>query len=218
MLRTLAAALVLAGWPALAANGVRVLERRPIPVPEAPAATHRLTLHVFRFAGSRWRAEQIAAALPAAAQLLAQCGVSAGRVEAATLQAPRKFHLYYTPVSRELVRELTVPKPAVFFVDDTRNRPAFDAEAIGLANAATRPELANTVWVAYGTRDLAHALAHELVHVLSDSGEHSSEPANLMNEETSPDNVHLSAAQCERLRTRGEANGLLVKLSREVMK
>jgi hypothetical protein len=45
--------------------------------------------------------------------------------------------------------------------------------------------------------------------VLSDSGEHSDEPGNLMRVETSPDNTRLSDAQCRRLRERGAANGLL---------
>jgi hypothetical protein len=106
---------------------------------------------------------------------------------------------------------MTVVRPAVFFVQDTKNQPAYDGEAIGRANSATRPELADTVWLAYGARQLPQALAHELVHVLSDSGEHSDEPGNLMRDETSPDNTRLTAAQCDSLRSRGEANGLLTR-------
>jgi hypothetical protein len=177
-----------------------------------------LTVHAFHFAGTRWKIDDIVRAFAPAADLLAPCGVAVERGELATLNTDRRFHFYYTPISRELVRELGTPKPAVFFVEDTRNNPAFDAEAIGLANAARRPELANTVWIAYGTRDLDHAIAHELVHVLSDSGEHSSDPANLMHEETSGRSTTLTPAQCERMRSRGEANGLLVRRGDEVMK
>lgn len=144
-----------------------------------------------------------------AAGLLRQCGVALSRAELRVVQAPRRFHVYFTPVSRELLARLPVPRPAVFFVDDTRNEPAFDAEAIGRGNSAARPELADTVWVAYGARDVAQVVAHELVHVLSDSGEHSEAPDNLMRVETAPRNTRLSAAQCDRLRARGEANGLL---------
>jgi hypothetical protein len=129
------------------------------------------------------------------------------------VEAPQRFRFYSTPVSRALMRMLTPQRPAIFFVEDTRNRAAFDAEAIGRANSATRPELADTVWVAHGARDLVLALAHELVHVLSDSGEHSADPGNLMRDETSPQNVKLTAGQCERLRARGEANGLLERRS-----
>ena len=66
----------------------------------------------------------------------------------------------------------------------------------------------------YGARDLPQVLAHELVHVLSDSGAHSEEPDNLMRADTSPRATGLTDAQCERLRTRGEANGLLQAIKR----
>ena len=150
--------------------------------------------------------------MPRAAELLAQCAIALSRIEVAWLEAPRRFRYYYTPDSRDLMRRLDAPRPALFFVEDARNEPAYDAEAIGLANSPRRPELANTVWIAYGARDVAHAIAHELVHVLADSGEHSSEPDNLMRDETSPTNVRLTPAQCARVRGRGEANGLLARM------
>lgn len=195
-----------------AADHVRVVETRTLAADELPrvdAATHDLALYLYAFRGTRWRANDIAPAITESARLLAQCGVALARAELRVLEGPRAYHFYFTPVSRELVRSSEVSKPSVFFVEDTRNRPAFDAEAIGLANATSRPELANTVWVAYGARDLPYALAHELVHVLSDSGEHSGEPGNLMRAETSAQNTRLSDAQCRRLRAHGEANGLL---------
>ena len=58
-------------------------------------------------------------------------------------------------------------------------------------------------------RDPGVAFAHELAHVLMDSGEHAQEEGNLMRDETSPGNKRLSAAQCERLLDKGKANGLL---------
>jgi hypothetical protein len=97
----------------------------------------------------------------------------------------------------------------VFFVDATRQQPAFDAEAIGRGNSRTRPELADTVWIVRDARDPGVALAHELAHVLMDSGEHSDEPGNLMREETAPASTRLTDAQCARLRETGRANGLL---------
>lgn len=109
------------------------------------------------------------------------------------------------------MREITVTKPALFFVDDTYSEPAYDAEAIGLSNAKSRPEIANTIWFAYGARDLPFALAHELVHVLSDNGDHSDAPDNLMSPETTPANTRLTSAQCSRLRTVAELNGLLAR-------
>ena len=106
---------------------------------------------------------------------------------------------------------MKAPKPAVFFVEDTRNDPAYEAEAIGRANSKTRPELADTVWVTYGSQVLRQALAHELVHLLSDSGDHSAEPGNLMRYDLTPEDTRLTDAQCQRIRSTGEANGLLQK-------
>ena len=123
-----------------------------------------------------------------------------------------RFRIYRTPAARELARTLRPQAPAVYFLDDTRQDPAFDAEAIGRSNSRTRPELADTVWITHPTRDPGIALAHELVHVLMDSGEHSVEPGNLMRDETSPESTHLSAAQCARIRDTGTPNGLLVPL------
>ena len=207
-----AALLPAAGMAAQAAEPARVVETRALSgqeLPVAPGATHELRLSLYAFRGSLWTQREIEPAVLEAARLLARCGVALAGAELRLLEAPRRFHFYSTPVARELLQDLQVSKPAIFFVDETLNRPAYDAEAIGLANAATRPELANTVWVAHGARDLPLVLAHELAHVLSDSGEHSEEPRNLMRAATSPENTRLSDAQCRRLRERGEANGLL---------
>jgi hypothetical protein len=208
-----AAALLLAAGTAVpATEPVRVVETRALSgqiLPAVPGATHELRLSLYAFRGSPWSQREIEPAVLEAAGLLAQCGVALTGAELRLLEAPRRFHFYSTPVSRELLQDLQVSKPAIFFVDETLNRPAYDAEAIGLANAAMRPELANTVWIAHGARDLPFALAHELAHVLSDSGEHSEEPRNLMRAATAPENTRLSDAQCRRLRERGETNGLL---------
>ena len=204
--------MLASGVAAQAAEPARVVETRALSrqlLPAAPGATHDLRLSLYAFRGSPWTQREIEPAVLEAARLLAQCGIALAGAELRLLEAPRRFHFYSTPVSRELLQDLQVSKPAIFFVDDTLNRPAYDADAIGLANAATRPELVNTVWVAHGARDLPLALAHELAHVLSDSGEHSEEPRNLMRAATAPENTQLSDAQCRRLRERGAANGLL---------
>ena len=206
--------LLCAASAASGEQAIRIVETRELPVGQAGAgASHKLRLSVHVFLGGRWSQEELAAAVRGSAALLRQCGVELSRVELRVVQAPRRFHVYFTPVSRELLARLPVEKPALFFVDDTRNDPAFDAEAIGRANAAARPELADTVWIAHGARDLAQVLAHELVHLLSDSGAHSEAPGNLMHAETSPRNTRLGAEQCERLRARGKANGLLSEVN-----
>ena len=125
------------------------------------------------------------------------------------VDAPQQYQYFDTPVSRQLARALQPAKPTIYFVNDTRQQPAFDAEAIGRSNSRTRPELADSVWITRATRDPGIALTHELVHVLSDSGGHVEKPGNLMREDTTPGNTQLSAAQCARLRDAGAGNGLL---------
>jgi len=196
--------------PAWSAEAMRVVDTRTLTLPRPPAAAaYALELNLYAFAGTRWQPGDILAVVPQSASLLAACGVALTQSVLRVLEAPRRFHFYSTAASRELLRKFPFAKPAVVFVEDTLNRPAYDAETIGMANAATRPELANTIWVAYGARDLSRALAHELVHLLSNSGEHAEEARNLMRPETSSENTQLTPAQCAQLRSQGMAHGLL---------
>jgi Zn-dependent protease with chaperone function len=168
-----------------------------------------LQLTLVHFANGSWREEEILAAATRAAGILGQCAISTGKMEVLRVDAERRFRFFHTPTSRELARKLRPRTPAIYFVDGTRQDPAFEAEAIGRGNSRSRPELRDTVWVVHGARDLEIAIAHELAHVLMDSGEHSEEPGNLMRDETAPGSARLTDAQCERLRATGAANGLL---------
>ncbi len=211
-LRRLVAVCLIAALLAAPDTSAQVRVVETLPVPEESSTqnvSHQLQLSMVTFLGTRWTVSDIQAAVRDAAPLLAQCGITLARSALHILEAPRRFHFYSTSVSRELLGAISVATPAVFFVEDTLHVPGYDAEAIGVANSVNRRELANTVWVAHGARDLPHVLAHELVHVLADNGEHSDEPGNLMRAETSPLNRRLSAAQCERVRAHGMANGLL---------
>lgn len=171
----------------------------------------RVTLHlaVVMIDGSGWTRERADGALREAGAILAQCGVALERSDPLVLQVPPDLMDFSTPAARELARAHPVARPAVYLVRDTHSRPAFDAEAIGRGNSRTRPEIADTVWMTAATRDPGVALAHELAHVLMDSGEHSEEAGNLMRDETSARNTSLTARQCARLRDTGSANGLL---------
>jgi Zn-dependent protease with chaperone function len=192
---------------------VTVLERRELAIEQgASVPTHSLNLTIALLRGSGWEADAIQAALRESARILGQCGITLGRTELVIIDAPPHFRDYYTPASRELARIVPLKRPAVYFVTGSRQRPAYEAVAIGLGNSMGRRELRDTVWVTHGARDLAIVLAHELAHILMNSGEHSEEPANLMRDETSPENSRLSAAQCARLRETGTANGLLAPL------
>lgn len=200
---------LLAGSLAAAAQEITVLERQSLALPGGSLPGPTLTLTLAYLEGSGWSAPPIEAAVRETGKILAQCGVVLARVELLRIGAPARFRDFHVPVARELARTLPLPRPAVYFVADTRQRPAFDAEAIGWSNSRTRPELADTVWITRATRDLGIALAHELAHVLMDSGEHSIDPGNLMNAETAPQNMRLSPDQCARLNHNATANGLL---------
>ncbi len=181
----------------------------------APAkATHLLHLTAVRLEDSRWTDQRVLDVLRSAGRVLAQCGVKLERVELVSLAVPPRLLDFSRPMARELVRDYRVTRPAVYFVRDTRSSPAFDAEAIGRSNSGTMPELANTVWITAAIRDPGIALAHELAHVLMDSGEHSDEPGNLMRGDTSAQNTALTPAQCARLREAAGGNGLLKKTAR----
>ena len=185
------------------------LTQRDLRVVDAPAPTHRLRLEMAMMRDAGWQPEIILAATRAAVRILAQCGIQTTFVELSEFDGPARFRYLATPVSRELARRTRLARPAVFFVADTRNEPAFDAEAIGRGNSRSRPEMTDTVWITAGTRDLPNVLAHELAHVIANSGEHSDLPGNLMREETAPKSTALTASQCRRLTEVGTENGLL---------
>lgn len=176
----------------------------------APTHAIRLTLAYFPDAG--WSPETVIDAARVAAAVLGQCQVVFSALELHRLEGSACYHYYHTAVARELAHRVPLPRPTVYFVADTLQRPAFDAEAIGRGNSTTRPELADTVWITRAARDLGIVLAHELVHVLTDSGEHVEEPGNLMRPETKPQNTRLDAGQCARLRDTAAANGLMQRL------
>lgn len=178
---------------------------RDLPAP--PTITHLLELRAVNL--DQWPEAEISAAMRVTAQILGQCGVRLARVDLLQVTAPETHRYFETPRSRELARELALPRPAVFFAAGTRQVPAFDAEAIGRGNSRSRPELSDTVWIARGARDLGIVVAHELAHVLMDSGEHDHSPDNLMAPSTTPQNTRLTAAQCVRLTTTGQRHGLL---------
>ena len=209
-------ALLLPGllWPpgALPQPEITLLERSGLTGAELGAAgafTHRLHLTVVNVEGSGWTRERAIEALREMAAILGQCEISIAGAEWLTLSAPPGYLDFSTPAARELARRYPVARPAIYLVRDTRSRPAFDAEAIGRGNSRTRPEIADTVWITAATRDAGIVLAHELAHVLMDSGEHSDEPGNLMGDQTAAGRKALSAVQCERLRETGSGNGLL---------
>jgi hypothetical protein len=163
-------------------------------------------VEVYAARGSQWTSEVIRRALRDAAAILSQCEI---RTETSAARELAEDTDLDSPRSARLVEQLQPAKPAVFLVRESRHRPAFEAEAFGTGNTRRRPALAGTVWVTRHARDLPLVLAHELAHVLMDSGQHVDEQNNLMREETAPHNTALTPAQCRRMRERGAANGWL---------
>lgn len=156
-----------------------------------------------------WDDAEVSAALRSAAKILAQCEIRMTGAELLQISVAETHRHFDTPRSRELANALSLPKPTLYFTAGTRQTPAFDAEAIGRGNSRSRPELRDTVWIARGARDMGLVIAHELAHVLMDSGAHDNSPGNLMAEHTSPQNTQLNAAQCAQMRNTGMRNGLL---------
>ena len=178
----------------------------------APPVTQRLRLEMLMMRGTGWSPDQILDATKGAARILAQCGIRTTFAELREFDGPARYRYLETRVSRELARRIRPARPAIFFVADTRNEPAFDAEAIGRGNGRSRPEMTDTVWITAGTRDLPNVIAHELTHVLANSGEHSELPGNLMRDESAPENTALTPIQCRRMTKNGAANGLLQRV------
>jgi len=205
-------ALFFLALPAQAQDvpAIRILERRTVHFDLTPAAPARAFAPALAYLkGTGWTPETVLPAIRESARILGQCGIALEGAELVYVEAPARYHDFHTATAREFASALALGKPTVYFVAGTRQRPAFEAEAIGRGNSRSRPELADTVWITQGTRDPGIALAHELAHVLMDSGAHLEEPDNLMRAETGPENIKLTQAQCDRMRATGFANGLM---------
>jgi len=160
-----------------------------------------------------WSIESVNNHLLEAERILAQCNVKLNSVTISQLSVPEYLRDLKTGPARTLVSALNNNsefRPVkVFFARDTRMLNPFAGEAFGRANTRRRPWLQDSVWLTHGIRDAGIALAHELFHVLSNSGEHIDMRDNLMQTRTSPDNTALTEAQCMAAVGMGRQNALL---------
>lgn len=177
----------------------------------SPAPFTALDLSVITVMGSGWESPAVRAMLRSAAAILGQCGIALRKVSVHYLSGPERLRYFTAETAEALVGARAYAKPAAYLVADTRRPVAFDAEAFAPANSAGNPLLADTVWIVRSTPNPGIALAHELVHVLTNDGEHSTLPGNLMRDETAPENTNLAPDQCRRIVQSGSARGLLVK-------
>ena len=181
-------------------------------VEPASSFTHELRPTLVVLEGSGWQLDKIREAAAKASQILGQCGVVIPEFTVRVVEAPERMKIFRNDWSTELVSELSPATPAVFFVKDTLQEISFDAEAIGRSNSRRRRQLADTVWMMAGARDLDIGLAHELYHAVADSGQHDPDPTNLMHESTDGSNTTLRGSQCLRLIRVGEALGNLRRI------
>jgi hypothetical protein len=159
----------------------------------------------------RWRTSRVRQALQQAYRILAQCDIGPRHVAAFAIQADDYLLDLSTGSARSLLEATGTgaQQPIVVFARDTLMQEAYLGEAFGLGNTRRRPWLANSVWLMHDVDDAGIALAHELFHVLANSGVHVEDRPNLMQPDTHPESTELSAEQCQQAQSSGVVNGLL---------
>lgn len=158
---------------------------------------------------SRWSHQRVEQAVQQAYQILAQCSINAGEVSIHAIEGEDYLRDLSTGSAHTLLEAAGTENATVVFARDTRMQAAFDGEAFGLGNTRMRPWLAPSVWLMLGVDDPGVALAHELFHVIANSGEHVEGVANLMQGRTRPESRQLTPDQCRLARANGVANRLL---------
>lgn len=159
-----------------------------------------------------WSAERIDQAMQTAAGILAQCGLSLTDVRIRHIDAPEYLRDLSTGVARTLMDAVRLAGPnrrlTIVLARDTKMQMPFDGEAFGRGNTRSRPWLQDSVWLTLPIVDTGLALAHEMFHVLANSGEHVDQPDNLMQRRTQGDNTALEPQQCAIVREQVVRNGL----------
>lgn len=187
-------------------------KKRPLPALEidSPAGEGGFALPLDMLVlDQRWTHERVEKAVRQAYEILAQCGVSAGALALHAVDGADYLRDLSTGSAHTLLASRNRDRATVVFARDTRMQDQFTGEAFGLANTRMRPWLENSVWLMLDVDDPGIALAHELFHVLANSGAHVEGQANLMQGNTRPDSTALTAEQCAELQTVGSGNGLL---------
>ena len=191
----------------LAGNPVHTEALPPIRLDASPTG-YRLSLDLLVL-DPRWPYRRLQAHAREAFDILAQCDVVPGDVSVRAMGGDAYLRDLTTGNAHTLMQAAQNGQLTVVFARDTRMLAQFDGEAFGRGNTGMRPWMTHSVWLMLGVDDPGVALAHELVHVLANSGEHVDWPDNLMQGRTTPDGVKLTAGQCERIQTNGLAENLL---------
>jgi len=188
--------------------------RRPLPAPLLAGSPEksdlRLALDVLVL-DERWSPPRIARILQSSFDILAQCGIASGGLSVNAVEAADYLRDLTTGSARTLLQAVGGDGLTLVLARDTRMLEAYTGEAFGIGNTGMRPWLANSVWLMLDVDDPGIALAHEIYHVLANSGDHVEGVANLMQARTHPDSTELVAEQCQLARSNGVTNGLLKK-------
>ena len=153
----------------------------------------------------RWQLADIRGALEQADEILGACDIRVGSSEAFRVLGPDYVKDLSTGTAHTVLTTFQQFRPSagsikLVFSRDSRMAVPFEAEAFGEGNTRRRPWMRNSVWLTHGARDLGITLAHEIFHILMNSGEHTNLSGNLMSEETHADNTGLTKYQCEAAR------------------
>ena len=166
-----------------------------------------------------WTLSRIQPVIDRVAGVLSSCAIELLPAEVSFYDTLPHLRNMSVGHSKTLRQELSLKRPTIYLLDETRLLRSpdgelfrFDAEAFGRGNTRYRSWLLDTVWISSDVIDADLAVAHELMHVLMNSGEHNDLPGNLMNAATSATNTRISPRQCLQAIENGVANGLMHKL------
>jgi hypothetical protein len=193
----------------LAGNPVRF---KPLPsldiLPKTDDSGPRLPIQILVL-DPIWTHKRLQQTLSTAFNLLGQCDISAGEISIHSFDGDDYLRDLSTGTAYTLLGALNTSVTTVILARDTRMQEPFTGEAFGRGNTRRRPWLANSVWLMPDVEDEGLALAHELFHVISNSGEHVEGSGNLMQTRTDADSQTLTDEQCEDARVTGLNNRLL---------
>lgn len=207
---------VSAGYlPDPLANGaeVELISTRAI---EAEAGRQHplvLDVHIALLVDSGWQQSEVPRLIQKLGGILDQCQIGLSQVQQYTFRVSTRLLDFDAATSHTLATQTNLPAPTVYLVRDTLRNPAYAGEAFGIANSQYRTWLRDTIWLTAGIRDAEVALAHEIFHLLTDTGTHSTQAGNLMQAQTLPGDIRLSEEQCQEARETALKKGLVRRTS-----
>ena len=161
----------------------------------------------------RWSQAGITLLLKEVGGILEQCRITLAGTQIELIHGPDYVRDLEVGSARTLMEAVRSSGPerklTVVFASDTRMSIQFDAEAFGRGNTRFRPWLTDSVWLTLALEDRPIALAHEMFHVLLNSGEHSTAKGSLMLARTTGDNTVMTNDECGLARTRALGSGLV---------